>query len=570
VKKNWAFDEDKALGETEVHYWNSFLRKVLKFGLELEFNLSETKQGACGGDPDHVVILDNKNKTEQCPCINKKRFGCENRCVVDHICQTIPNRTKCEKHKNGTCLAKDWPECPEDCDRWEWSCIGTTCIDFEAPCNHGCIYFQKECTSCPEYAYNQNNPESIRKNSIEAFKPINSHHSLSESGVLKITKDGSLLGDGGIEVITNGRRFNYYSFLKMNKEIMDFCKAQGAYTNSRCSFHIHALASYFPDIITAEEGKVYSELEKPMPDVILGNIFQLYRRFSAALVWMTSALQDGYDHFTRWEKFRVSILPFSPMNIPMSNLVTHIKETVPCHANQNGKYTMLNLNWNSFSKEDPRYLDTFHLEFRIADGIMSPTTAASWVALHWAIILKAVKLSRYGLLEAFDTQSLHMAEMVLDSLLNTKEPWNLTYRVSNTGEFFKNGYDSLVREESFQLLKILRKDLIACGDAYEVLCSLAEKPLSIRLIEGQTWEQIEDSLSRNNTQTDELDKKIEMVIDLGLINKEYLSEGEYIEAMFEVFDKRIKKEHIKNSMKKLQSRNQVYWDSSLGAFVKND
>ena len=58
-------------------------------------------------------------------------------------------------------------------------------------------------------------------------------------------QDGSLLGKKGAEVITVGRRVDYWEFYKMAKTIIDTAVTKGAYVNERCSTHMHVLAGYY-------------------------------------------------------------------------------------------------------------------------------------------------------------------------------------------------------------------------------------------------------------------------------------------------------------------------------------
>ena len=65
-------------------------------------------------------------------------------------------------------------------------------------------------------------------------------------------------------------------------------------------------------------------------------------------------------------------------------------------------------------------------------------------------------------------------------------------RFGDTSSLHKH-YDVLIGE-SLDLVRQLKAILIKIGPAYEVLERLAERPCALRLVEGQTWQTIENDL----------------------------------------------------------------------------
>lgn len=565
LKKQWRFVKDDALSDEETRYWVSTLKKILKIGLEFEFNLP----GTAGHCPTEAKAEQGYDASTHCPCVKKEAYQCNQRCIHLEPCQEIPIRTRCAKHYSKACSSEEYPTCPEDCDRWEHLCLQEYCADFEAPCNHGCIYFQKDCDSCIESTMLQNNPHQIREKAIERFKPLSRFDKVNDSGVYAITTDDSLLGDSGIEVITTGRRFNYVAFHKMISEIIGFCRANGAFTNYRCGLHIHELTSWLENVSfkRAPEAE-YTELERPMPAIIVANLHQLYRRFSVALVWMFSA-GENEKHFTRWGKFRQSLMPYSPLAPSMFEVVARMQKEVESYREtQTGKYALVNYNWMRFSDDRQDLIKRFHVEFRGPDGNMSAAATTALVALHWALTIKAARLSRWGLIEAFDAESRNLHTTMLNSLLNNIGTFRTTYRVSNTEDFFVNGYDGLAREDSVRLIRMLKRELQECGDSYEVLLKLAQRPMTYMLKEGMTWDEIEEELRGHREELTELDGRIEMAIELGAIESAADDRDGFVKALYETMDHELELEQIDLSIGKLLSLGRIEWSDKLKSYIK--
>lgn len=565
MKKKWVFLREHAINDSESDYWFGHLKKILKIGIEFEYNLPGVN-GACSSDVDGSTtdVL-----SSECPCVMNRKYDCDSRCIHEYECSALPIRSRCEQHLSGKCSISEYPTCPSDCNRWKMQCLKTNCVDFEAPCNHGCVYFKKDCFNCIEYVRNSKTPRKIRERARDIFKPLKSFEKLSPSGVYDVTEDGSLLGEKGIEIITTGRRFTYQSMYDMTKAIVDFSLENGAYVNCRCGLHFHVLAGWldFDEGYSARiKGEEYSELEKPMPDVILANLHQLYRRFSAAIVWLTST-GDSKEHLTRWLKFRKSILPYSPITLSMYDLVQKMKAEIDSYrAEEVGKYAIVNYNWMRFDEDDTSRIRRLHVEFRGPDGNLSTTATTAIAALHWALILKAAKISRWGLLEAFTVETAHLQRTIFSTLVNNTN--NAENRVSNTTEFFANGYDSIVIEDALQLIRLLKSELLLIGNSYEVLNSLAKKPMSLRRIEGMSWEDIERSLNTTSIRLNENDAKVEMAIELGSVANKSRSREDYIKAIAEALDLSLPEDEINKSLGKLVSVGKIIWSEPLGAFIK--
>jgi len=474
-KDKWSFynlPSRPDLNAGEIMYWKNTLKKILKIGLEFEYNLPEKKNGSCKGD------------STTCPCVNlTPENDCWQQCINTEACNLIkPNLELCD-NVTGTCE-------PEDCNtcaHFTPHCNGIFCPNFVSYC-FACSDFRNDCKNC-KYKYDPNrNPENIRKHMINELKPNNTYGQVSPTGVHSIVTDGSLLGKRGAEIITVGRRVDYWEFYRMAENIISLSTKRGAYLNERCSIHMHALASYYGKVVPGQEKLSVptrvNEMERDMPEIILANLHQLVRRYQNAMTWMVMGLSEQH-RMTRWEKFRVSVLPVSAV----MNHMCEVQQKVASNAGGN-KYGWINYSNIEFSPTGD--VSRFHVEFRAADGLNSPSAVAAIACMYYALVIKAVEISRYGVVEIGGDNWTKQADTVKKVLLNNMSSYNEGDRFGDTSKLHK--YYNILIGESLDLVRQLKSILIKIGPAFEVLEKLAERPCALRLVDGQTWERIEDDL----------------------------------------------------------------------------
>ena len=499
-QSRWSFfniPSKPPLSSQDVQYWKSNLKKILKVGLEFEFNLPNKENGTCKGDSD------------TCPCTNLLLENeCWQKCINEKECFLGMKNTEICENVTGTC---EDSHCDE-CDHFEIKCAGIFCPNFISYC-FVCKEYKRDCDNC-KYLYDPNkNPSSIRKQLNKELRPNNTYGLIGATGVHSITTDGSLLGEKGAEIITVGRRVDYWEFYKMAKNINENTASRGGYLNERCSIHMHLLASYYGKLLPNSENSSIpvkvSELEKDMPEVILANLHQLVRRYQNAMTWMLMGLDDP-KHLTRWEKFRVSVLPVSAI----LNSMIVVKEQVASNAGGN-KYGWINYNQVAFS--DKGDIRRFHVEFRACDGVLSHSAVAAIACMYYALLIKAVEISRYGVVEIGNKHWLENAQKVKESLLNNMKGYQDGDRFSDTRSLSYH-YDFLIGE-SLELVRQLKHILIQIGPAYEVLEKLAEKPIALRRCEGQSWEEIEEDLRVLINEEGHLENLIREIVDLRLISE---------------------------------------------------
>lgn len=493
-----------------MNYWKLNLSRILKVGAEFEFNLPDKPTGTC------------KGKSFSCPCVNygTEDKSCWTACLREKECSSTAHISRCtnfvaNKCSEATCLK---------CKDYSFACHGLLCSN-NVPACVACDEFTLKCEGC-EYRFDPNkNPDSIRASCTNKFSPSGSYGVISHSGVHNVVTDGSLLGKKGMEVITAGRRVDYWEFFNMSKNIIDTSVQKGAYTNERCSIHMHVLAAYYGKIAgggSGRDGSKVSELERSVPEIVFANLHQLVRRYQNAITWMATGL-DTPDKLTRWEKFRVSILGISAV----ANNMRDVRSQVEAVSNGT-KYGWINYKFCEFDGNGD--VKRLHVEFRTMDGLLSPSASAAFACLYYALFIKAIELSKYGVMEVGDEAWKKQAFVIKDTLMNNCADWqegNKYGRFSDTTKLHK--YTDVLVAESFELISQLKHILASIGPAYDVLEKLAESPCSTRRCEGMEWEEIEKDLAVELTDEGKFEYEISKIIDtraiIGVVDKQSWMQG---------------------------------------------
>lgn len=540
-RERWSFCEvpsrDRLTAE-QVIYWKKMLKRLLKVGMEFEFNLPEKKNGSCRGDSDC------------CPCQNLSLENtCWQKCINNDGCPTPTSHGSNQGEQTTT------------------TCAGIFCPNFVSYCCI-CTEYTRDCKSC-EYMYDPSkNPDAIRKTMKDELRPNNTYGQVNASGVHSIVTDGSLLGKKGVEIVTVGRRVDYWEFFKMSSKILDLARAKGAYLNERCSTHMHVLASYYSKLVSENQEEMgvplkVNEMERNMPEIILANLHQLVRRYQNAMTWMMMGLSEP-ERMTRWEKFRVSVLPISAVMNHMRN----VRDEVSSHAGGN-KYGWINYNNIAFD-ERTGDVHRMHVEFRAADGMYSPSAIAAIGCMYYALTIKAVETSRYGILTIEDEDWLDHAQAAKTTILNNMKHWQDGDRFADTREIGK--YQDVFMAEALDLARQLKATLIDIGPAFEVLEKLAERPCALRLCDGQTWEEIEEDLKVIVTEEGRFETELSEIIVLNQIS-ECKNEAEWINEVGRVLrgaleidpDNAEVEDDIRNYVERNKEEGRMVWSNRIGA-----
>lgn len=537
------------ISAAEVNYWKDILTKTLKVGIEFEFNLEESK-GNCKGTSKH------------CGCVYMLTRDCWKQCVLEADCRFA----SCE-NITATCEAEECIECSHY-KNTAFKCTKESCSRFIPKCI-GCADYTIDCTNCENKFDPTKNPKKSRDTIINTLKPSESYGVVEGAGIHSITTDGSLLGEKGVEIITVGRRINYWEFYDMAKKIIDISLENGAYTNERTSIHMHVLAGYFSKLVPGgEEVGVPSnirELERDVPEIILANYHQLCRKYQNAMTWMFMGLNEK-NRLTRWEKFRVSILDVSPI----MNSMIDVKDAVKRQSGGN-KYGFINYNYCEFNNAGD--VRRFHVEARGMDNIPCPSIVAAIACLQFALVIKSVEISRYGILNVGDDGWLAHAKEIKECILNNMKDYQAGDRFADTSNLER--YYNELRDEAMDMLYQMKHILMKVGPSFEVLEQIAIKPAAFRRVEGKSWKDIEEEVVIQQTPDDELNRVLDEYIDLRYISK-CNDIKHWVISVSESIERDPNLKHMNSNLRAkiatyinyLRDCGHVLWSNKLGSVVK--
>ena len=154
----------------------------------------------------------------------------------------------------------------------------------------------------------------------------------------------------------------------------------------------------------------------------------------------------------------------------------------------------------------------FHLEVRPMDGLMSASAVAALSCLFYAMLLKAVEISKYGLLEVGSEEWVSKSRSVKNRLMNNTGGWD-TKRFSDNTKLTDADKEFLIME-SLDLISQVKHVLHQVGPAYEVLEKLAYEPCAIKRCNGKDWLDIEADLEIHIEEETKVEKDLIELIDL--------------------------------------------------------
>lgn len=537
------------LTREEYEYWYDLMPKILKIGTEFEDQLPSTQAILTAADTIACVKANN-------PCVE----SCANleTCLVERhpsLCLTrasgkfLGQAFKCPAEN-----AQDLAACAK-CEAWALHCRGLDCSMHTPYCTI-CPSFQRQGTKAVENNPLTKDPATIRKEVKALLQPTGNVGHVGKSGALEVKEDGSLV-QGGIEIPTVGRRVHWQSFYKMCKGIIDTIVAKGAFVDERCGQHYHILAGYFNG---KDIGKSASDLEIPMPEIILANLHQLCRRYELAMFWMTSA-GTAKNTLTRWAKFRMPISRYSALNTRMSKMQKELAANL--HSpHRDGKYAAVAYHFCKFNAEGD--LTTFHIENRIPDGCLSPAVVTAWAMMFYAMVLKAVRLSQHGLMEAGDAEYMEKVKGISPALINGWGSYDGA-RHADTSRVWP--HVPFIQENARELVQLLKPELLGLGEAYNVLLALANEPVSIRRVAGDSWEKIENDLYPQREVSREaspIEGELRELVDLTAI-VECQSLQEWIEEIAAHTGRSLPE--VVQVVEAMVQSGEYYWSGPVGALI---
>ncbi len=376
------------------------------------------------------------------------------------------------------------------------------------------------------------------KDEITALvKPSGDLENLGELGIYNVIKEHC-----GIELQVIGRHPQWSALSEQYSKIISILLNKKVRMKATCGLHFHLIAI---------------GLAESIPEIILANLWNLIRRHAPGLKFLFSGgeVREGICR-RRQHNAHQEFMSTSPIDMKMSKIKLKLKNSLIVPEHQN----FFNLEHLKFDKNGN--LGNFHIELRFPDGDLTPTSIVAKTYLFFALVLKAVEISKYGLIHSGDKAKWERKKELMNYLSNNDG--NLARSdTSRIGEYEilelqRNAYDLLT------FLKSLFNKFT--NPAYAVLKSLIEKPISLRRIENDNWEMIENELKATAYYPHYIDNKdsiIIKIIELGLEkNKNSISEW--------LNDVSIKTGMSKNEIKRrIDGYIEKYpvWDNELGAFI---
>ena len=472
-------------------------------------------------------------------------------------------------------IDKSYDYCLSSCDNYcNPKCIVPNCDIKDQWCDPSdCLLSIPECMDCNKVANCDSciNPFSVmapnRAKISQELKPLNSIS--YAKGVNEVTVDGSLIGDRGVEVTSIGQMVDYNSIYNTWKKIIDVVVENNGWVNERCSTHVHLLTGHITHNNRHEKGYRkdrtsirYNSLEEPIPEVVVANFHQLCRRYEHALQWMF-ATGSSVGHLTRWVKFRQPILLMaSPLLESMCEVNTSIQKECET-AVKKPKYSTISYFYSSFDSNSDA--EIFHVEARFADGNLCTAAIASLGCLLFSMLMKAVDISRYGIISVGSEDTIKRINKLSNILVNNNGDYN-SLRVSETAEVLD--YISEYQEDSLELLILVEPYLKRLGDAYDVLTHLANRPICLlRALDNLSWEEINRHLDPKYQTKITKDRSIDRILEIIDLNQaESKSRKDWNREVSKITGLDQKK--VKGLLSFLISKNEIKWSERAQTYIR--
>lgn len=333
--------------------------------------------------------------------------------------------------------------------------------------------------------------EEFEAKVIAAVEPSGTYDALGNKGVLDVSPEHC-----GVEIRVIGRQPHFKALQQQYLSITNSLLELGSRARSTCGLHFHLLTP---------------TLAEPVPEIILANLWNLIRRYSPELRFITSGgeTRNGLcrrrNHTSHTEMIR-----YSPIHMTMQQIQheLHISKQVPEHQN------FFNLQHIEFN--DSGQILPFHLEFRFPDADLSATSITAKTFLMMALTMKAIDLSQYGVIHVGKVNPWRRKVELLSLLSNNDG--NLA--TSDTSGVTDAVIEEL-RQGCHELLDLLAPTFEGFKDnpSLDVLEYLAETPISLLRCAGYDWHEIERVLGsrakRDEYGIDDIDRKLMQRIELG-------------------------------------------------------
>jgi len=366
--------------------------------------------------------------------------------------------------------------------------------------------------------------------------PSKDMNNLGQLGIYDVVKEHC-----GVEIQIIGRHPHWESLLSQYQQILTPLLTYGVRMRPTCGLHFHLIGIGIAESI---------------PEIILANLWNMMRTFAPGLKYLTCG-GDSWQGLCRRRQHNAHLefLRNSPMHLSMADIKENLRKSLEVPEHQN----FFNLEHLAFDEKG--HISVFHVEFRFPDGDCSYVSIAAKTFLFLALLLKAVEISKFGLLHVGRTNEWNQKKKLMD-LISNNDGKLATSDTSGALEFIEQ-YQLNAR----QLLKFLKSIFLLMDNPAEmVLQALAEQPIGPRRIAGDSWERINLNLldmGGDNISFDQIDLRIIKIIELGLI-EEATDLEEWLKLVAVYTD--TSKETIRKRIATYKRREPA-WDSGLGRMV---
>jgi hypothetical protein len=395
-------------------------------------------------------------------------------------------------------------------------------------------------------------PKGMRKGEylpglISKLEPSGDIGRLGRYGVLDVTTEHC-----GVEVRVIGRQPHFGALQRQMQCILAALPA-GTRARPTCGLHFHVLAV---------------GLYEPVPEIILGNVWNLTRRYAAELRFLTScgdsraALCRRRNHCSH-----VELVRWTSGTESMAEIQRHLRESLRVDQHQ----SFLNLEHLLF--DETGAVTTLHYENRFPDADLSATSIVAKTFLFLAILLKAVELSQHGIIHVGRIAEWRRKVQLLDALSNNRG----TLATSDTSAVDDAAIDEL-RHGCRELLGLLKPVIARCtrasvngsasDPAFAVLSLLAETPVSLLRADGLGWDEIEHLLDRRARTAagpiDADDHRLIRLIEVAQVSEVPEPERWRTAAARSLF---LSPDELERRLDRLDQWRGLRWDAELGSMV---
>jgi hypothetical protein len=299
-----------------------------------------------------------------------------------------------------------------------------------------------------------------------------------------------------------------------------------------------------------------------VPEIILANLWNFVRRYSPELRFLTSC-GESRSALCRRRNYtsHIEMVRLSPIHTSMAQIQQELKQSAAVPEHQN----FFNLQHLGFTESGAIF--PFHLELRFPDADLSATSITAKTFLFFAMLLKAVELSQYGVIHVGKITPWRRKIELLDMLSNNDG----ALATSDTSCIDDAAIDEL-RQGCHELLDLLEPvfDRFEDNPSLEVLQLLAETPISLLRSGGHDWQSIEALLSQRAQLEDYSVDEIELKL-MQHIEFEDWGEAKSIEewkwnAASRLF---LTPHDLDAHLQRIEGKRGLRWNERLGTYVFN-